>query len=210
MGRWLVVAIAVVAGCGAGTGGAVDADRSDGADPDVPSLPCSDTIGDRSLPIEVVPVVGTRDSAATLEIADGGDVPLIPPFQGGFIILAGGKVRNLDGCTADVTASIRDPINNQVIGLEQRPSRLVIGDDGWGHPSGSVLYALANVALCPNFGGARDVQDQPWLLEVRYATPDGRSGTAIREVVPRCAAQDLDCACLCDADFSGGCEAPGG
>lgn len=196
-------------GCKAGDAGDDDVpiDAFDDGQVDVyEPPPCSPVIGDLSQPIEVVPLTVVRHTNQEAELHDGDDLPLIPPFQGGFILLLGGKVRNLDGCNAQVTASLRDPTSGQVVGLEQRPSALLIGDDGWGHPWGTLEYTLANVAVCPNFASTRDVQDQPWQVEVRYETPDGRSATVTRAVTPRCEPGDVDCVCMCDADFTGGCE----
>ena len=53
------------------------------------------------------------------------------------------------------------------------------------------------------------MQDQPWQVEIRYESADGRSATVTRAVTPRCEPGDLDCACMCDADYDGGCAFPG-
>jgi len=197
-----------LAACGDPRDGGLDPDARD-ADPDADPAPCTSLIGDRARPIEVVPI-GVGPGGA-VDLSDGGAVALTVPPQGGIVLLAGGRARNLDGCAATVTASLRDPSSGMVIGLESRPSQLTLGADGWGYPTIELFFALANVAVCPSASTTRDVFGNPWLLEVRI-TDGRRDGTATVTVVPDCdrsSAPDF-CRCICAADMPMECPGPFG
>lgn len=202
----LAVGAAMLAACGGEARDAavpIDAALVDG---DGPSE-CSPVIGDPARPIEVVPISAGEDGVE-VELRDGDPIALFPPPQGGMILLAGGRARNLDGCASQVTASLRDPASGMVIALESRPSQLAAGADGWGRPIGALFWTLANVAPCPNAAAGRDVYGGAWQLEVRLDSAN-RSGTVVRTVVPTCG--DDYCRCLCDADYQPGmCGGPFG
>lgn len=207
VGAALAIAMApALAACGGDDGGGV-CDGGRCVELDAPfEGECTPVIGDLSRPIEVVPI-GAGAGGPT-DIADGHPIALFAPPQGGMILLAGGRARNLDGCGSQVTASLRDPGSGMVVALESRPSQLEAGADGWGRPFGALFWTLANVSPCPNAAALRDIHDSTWQLEIRIETPDGRSGTATRLVVPTCS--DDFCRCVCDADYEPGMCGRGG
>lgn len=206
----LAAAVVILAGCGGPGDGVTPGPIDAAADGDELPPACTPVIGDLGQPMEVVPVRAGGEQA--IDIEPGASVPLMAPPQGGIVLLAGGRARNLDGCAAQVTASLRDPGTGMVIGLESRPSQLVASADGWGRPSGALFFALANVAVCPSAAATRDVFGNPWELEIRI--DDGvRQGEARLSVVPSCddAIQPDFCRCVCSTTYMpGDCPGPFG
>lgn len=174
---------------------------------DGPAVKCP--IGDRTQPIELAAVAYDHDRDAVIDLADGATIDLFRPQQGGKVVYAGVKARNVDGCAVDLTAALRDPGGNQVIALEGRPTRLTAQADGWGWPT-DPFNQLANLPACPNAAAARDVDGNRWTLELRLDEHGGRTATITLGVVPRCAVPDeaVECACECDSDFVIGGQCP--
>jgi hypothetical protein len=176
---------------------------------DGPGTTCP--IGDRALPIEILAEHWPQAPApGTLEgLPDGGTVDLVRPIQGGKVIYVGVRARNVDGCNVQLTAALRDVTSQQVIALEQRPVRLDVGGDGWGHAR-STFDDLANVPACPNAAASRDVDGATWLLELRLDEAGGRTATTSVMIVPRCRLDDQmeECRCECDSDYELGMPCP--
>lgn len=172
--------------------------------------PSSCPIGDRTQPIEIVPVHWQVGRSEIEDLADGSSVDLIRPIQGGKVIYVGVRARNVDGCNLQLTAALRDPMTQQVIALEQRPVRLVDRGDGWGRPD-SAFDHLANVPACPTAAAARDVFNSRWTLELRLEEPGGRMAETSLDVTPGCrvAAELEECYCECDSDYELGRPCPG-
>jgi hypothetical protein len=170
--------------------------------------PTTCPIGDRASPIELVAVTAPYLGSIG-DLADGGEVDLFRPLQGGKVIYVGVRARNVDGCNVQLTAALRDPVTQQVIALEQRPVRLVDSGDGWGRPASSSDH-LANVPACPSAAATHDVDGAAWQLELRLDELGGRTATTTLSVVPRC---DVDgeieeCECECDSDYVLGAACP--
>ena len=83
---------------------------------------------------ELAIMVRTRDGMA-MDATVGGQVPLIFPPQGGFVVLVGARVHGLDHTSVTITASLRDAISTPVLSLEMRPVQLAVGADGWASPA---------------------------------------------------------------------------
>src|SRR5690242_14776363 len=90
-----------------------------------------------------LPYLGSRTEAPKLEVwtlnalgetvtlTGGETVPLFIPSQGGRVAFIGVRATNLDSCGAELTASVRDPISNQVR-LDGRTINLEPDGTGWG------------------------------------------------------------------------------
>lgn len=162
--------------------------------------------GDPAAPACEVPadvelgLVAATAAGELRDLAAGDDVPLMFAPQGGHIVLVAPRLRDLPGCTVDVTAALRDKTNNRVIGLEQRPIELVPRADGWAVPADPTsLAGLANLAVCPSSAASTTVNDNVFQLEVSVDAGDGVARPMLAlDVVPRCAADDSYCACDCD------------
>jgi hypothetical protein len=154
---------------------------------------------DQSPLLEIV----TRDDAGLRTLADGDDVPLILAPQGGFVLLAGARARNLAAGAVQLTGWLRDPSSDRVLGLESRPSELVELADGWASMARPEIFGtFSNISACPSADLEHDVHDQPWLLSLRVEDCAGRSVESQVRVTPRCPLEYADvCTCECDTDY---------
>ena len=167
-------------------------------------------VGERGAAPEMELAYRTVDGDVAV-LADGGEVPLILPPQGGKVILVGFRARNVDLCDLAVRASVHDTCtatdgnDGRVVGLEGRPVTLIEGDDGWGVPEDPhTLNNWANIPLCPNNAFTRDIDGQPYLLRVRMIErSSGRATTSSATITPVCAEPEAlaECDCTCDADY---------
>jgi hypothetical protein len=175
-----------------------------GCPEDVPL--CSGFVGDRTLPVEVELV--TRDEGIPRLIAEGDEVPLIQPPQGGKVVFASVRARNLDTCALRVNASLRDTCTNRILALEGRPINLRRADDGWAYPADPTdLNNYANVAACPSEAARRDIEGEPYRLRISVLDSGGRTAEAMRMVVPVCGAEPelaQTCTCECGAGYETG------
>lgn len=166
---------------------------------------CPDFVGDPALPVELEVRVLDGDGRA-LPGADGMRVPLLQPPQGGKVIYAGARARNLALCGAQILASLRDgdEAGARIVGLEGRPLRLVDGGDGWAYAAEPMqASSYANLPLCPNHVSTRDIPENPYRLTVTLEDSEGREGSASLAVVPYCAEPEhaVECACTCAEDY---------
>jgi hypothetical protein len=191
------------AGCGTGLGGGDDdGDRGDGG-LDAPGRACTPTIGDLARPLEVRPVYVDRHDQPR-PIVDDGPVELYSPPQGGQVLLVGLEARNVLGCEASITGSLRDPATGAELGGEGRPTQLVEGADGWGRLAFPPIAVTANVTACPLNDLTRDVDGNPWRLDLALSDERGMTATWTGTVTPFCDPSGPDaesCRCQCDADF---------
>jgi hypothetical protein len=166
-----------------------------------PLEPCT---GDCKQPL-VLQAMALR-GGQMVDLVDDGEISIMPPLQGGYVVYVGVRAQNVHGETASVNAALRDAVGPQVVALEERPVRLLPDGAGWARPE-SPYQDLANVAVCSTVAGPEDFDRTAWRLEVRLRDSDGRAATTTVRVRPVCAADDFfGCACACDADppVSGG------
>lgn len=219
----LSIPLIVLVACG-GAGAGDDAGDDDGAPTDVPDptidqpmicdvpcppppvLECPQPSGDISQPIEVVPLRIDTATGAIVEIADGDHLDLRRPDQGGRVVYAGVRARNIaDGCNVYVNGALRDPVSNRVIALESRPTYMAVDATGWAVPVMPFTQTLANVPACPQAAVEIDVDGHTWQLEIRL-TEGARSTTVIRSVALDCVSDSFGgCECDCDHDPADGC-----
>lgn len=132
-------------------------------------------------------------------------VPLLPPPQGGFILLLGARATNLDGCNLQLTTSFRDPCSDEIIKIDQRPTILEDTGDGWGITS---LSSYGNLPLCPQVTSVHDLHDQPYIISVALRDLDGNQGEKELRVVPVCPPDAPLCTCQCDHNYVVGGACP--
>ncbi len=174
-------------------------------------------VGDRSLPVEIEPVF--RDVAGDLQpMAEGAQVPLILPPQGGKVLFIGVRAKNLDGCPVQLSTSLRDPCTGAVLVVERRPITLEPSPDGWLQPphrdevdplTGEPGYS--NLPACPLANIDRDIQGNPYDVTIRVEDPDGRQAEKVVRIVPFCAQPSVidQCLCECRADYAQGNDCSG-
>jgi hypothetical protein len=162
------------------------------------SDPC-DFVGDEAAVPEVELIVLDAAGDATA-IADGARVPLILPPQGGKVIFAGVRARNLCAGVVELRGWVRDGMTATapIIGLEGRPLVLTPASDGWAHASEPTqISSYANIPMCPNASSSRDVHEQPYLLTVRVTDAERRVAEKSAVVTPYCAEPQLEAECRC-------------
>ena len=138
---------------------------------------------------EGAPVAGMPDAA----------VPLTLPPQGGFVLLVGVRAKHLDLASVMITASIRDTVSDQVLGVEQRPVTLAVGADGWAIPDmPESLSNWANLPACPMASATRDLFDQPYVLRIAVDDSRGAHADAKLTIVPTCEAGSAGDSCRCE------------
>jgi hypothetical protein len=151
--------------------------------------------------VESVIVFGTLDGELH-DLVDGSRVPLIAAPQGGHILLIGARMRGVSGCSININAAVRDPCNDRVLGLEQRPISLTDRGDGWAVPvDPDELSNFANVAVCPVEAASHDLDGSALEVEVRLTDGMGRVVSELTATItPTCDAGDSFCRCECDID----------
>jgi len=146
-------------------------------------------------------------------VADGDMVPLIFPPQGGRVIFAGARARNLEACGATLTGALRDKQTKQVR-IDGRTVNLVPAEGGWVETDPTDYASFSNIPVCPNQWSATDVYGTVYELEITIADRDGRTVTKTIDVTPFCAEPEnaAECACICKGGYVLGesCEAVDG
>ena len=173
--------------------------------------------GDPEKPLEALLAVAepTDGGARLVEVKDGDRVVLQPPPQGGFVLYAGARVRNLDPCGATIGGLLRDPKSGAVRSNTDRRSTdfELEGGSPYLVPRALATFStVANVPACPDDLG-QGVAEQMLRLEVKVADRGGRETTVSRLVVPICPGGPCgdECRCICGPGyFPGKCVPDGG
>ena len=159
--------------------------------------------GELSQPPELV--VTQRVPDGGVEEVSGTLFLQVPP-QGGHVVYVGARVRNLEGCRLELSASLFEPGSGALETEERR--RVDLDSSGMSDPADPANFA--NVPACPNFG-ARDIAGPQWRLTVEAKQRDGRKASATVPVVLSCETGGADCACECAAGYElGKCGASDG
>ena len=151
--------------------------------------------GDLAQPVQLVPIA--LDAGGTLHaLHDGDSIVLQRPPQGGFVLYAGAAARNVEACSAQLTAQLIDPSTGAPItGLDQRRTDFVIEHDGFFWPANGFTQT-GNIPACPDLLG-RGVLARDAILRVDVIDADGRSARVEVKVKAVCESGDSYCACLC-------------
>lgn len=165
------------------------------AAPDAGARPCP--IGDLSAPAELQ-IVHLDASNAVHQTQAMAQVPLLPPPQGGWIVLLGARARNIDGCQVTLTTALVDGCDQQILQIDKRPTRLEPGADGWGT---SAVTTFGNLPVCPQLTAKRDLHDVPYSVMVVVEDTGGHKASATLAIVPTCPPGDALCMCQCDRDY---------
>jgi hypothetical protein len=171
-------------------------------------------VGDEAkAPELVITVLGAVSAAGATPVTDGDTVPLIFPPQGGRVIFAGARARNVAACGATLTGALRDKTTKQVR-LDARTVNLIPASDGWVETDATDYSSFSNVPVCPNQWSTTNLYGTVYELEITVADRDGRSVTKTIDVTPTCAEPDnlAECLCICRGGYKLGevCAADGG
>lgn len=184
---------------------------SDAMDDALSSVCPTGYLGDPAAPA-TIELRALRADGTDVAIAEGADLAVIFPPQGGRVAFVGVRARNVDGCGMQVIGALRDPLSKQ-LRLDGRTVNLRREPDGSGVTGKGIATDLAsaddignysNVPLCPNQWADQDVFDQPFELEVQIQDRRGKTASAKIGVIPRCAepgAKLTSCRCLCKKGY---------
>lgn len=129
-------------------------------------------------------------------VADGADVSILFPPQGGRVIFAGVRATNIDPCGVILTGGIRDTTSMQVR-FDIRTVNLPPQPDGWGASLDSEIATFANIPVCPNQWASQDVFDNDYELTVRVEDARGKTAEKVVTVRPVCNETGFEDECLC-------------
>lgn len=158
-------------------------------------------VGDMAEDPEIVITALGAGTTAT-PVMDGDTVPLIFPPQGGRVIFAGARAKNLDACGVTLTGALRDPTTKQVR-LDARTVNLTPASDGWVETDPTDYSSFSNIPVCPNQWSETDIYGTTYELEITLADRNGRSVTKRLNVTPVCAEPDriAECLCICKGGY---------
>jgi hypothetical protein len=130
-------------------------------------------------------------------VVEGGQAPMIEPPQGGRVIFAGVRARNVDACAATLLGAVRDPGGHVV--LDSRTINLQAQDGGTSGSTADEASTFANVPVCPNQWADRNLFDQDFTLEISLTDRKQRKASKSIRVRPYCAepAKLDECLCIC-------------
>lgn len=127
-----------------------------------------------------------------------GEVPLMVPPQGGWIVLVGVRARNLDGCSSTLTTALVDTEDGQILKIDQRQTELELDASGWGMSRASTV---GNLQVCPQLTATRDLHGQPYVISAVVEDADGKQATTQMTITPACPSGDSRCQCECARDY---------
>jgi hypothetical protein len=153
--------------------------------------------GDAARPIELQAIA--LDAAGNAApVSNGGPLLLERPPQGGFVVFAGARARNLRPCNVQMAAELVDPASGKPVSeLSSRGADLVDAVGGYLQPAHDALrFELPNIAACRDLSGA-GVLGRRLLLRVDVTDSGGRHARIDQPVVPACPQGDSGCASSC-------------
>jgi hypothetical protein len=195
---------AFAAGCGPGPTPSADA----GSDAHVGCT--KPFIGDATKDLEIE-IIALKADYTSVPVAPGDGVALLFPPQGGRVVFAGVRARNVDPCGAELTGSMRDLATHQ-ISADSRTINLEATADGWGQSADSDVSSFANVPMCPNQWSKTDLYGNTYALDISLRDRKDHHVTKTVNVVPFCAEPEnaAECACICRGGYVLGETCEGG
>jgi hypothetical protein len=158
-------------------------------------------VGDESAPMELF-VTASNAGGVLSPLSEGASASIVFPPQGGRVVFAGVRVKNVDPCGVRLAGALRDPVSKQVR-LDNRILNLKPSADGYAESDPMDISSFANIPVCPNQWSSQDLFDNPHELTVSLTDRDKRTATVVLSIVPRCDEEGLEaeCRCICDADY---------
>lgn len=200
-----------MAGCPGGDDAQPEDDGGVEAAPDSPSVCPTGYLGDPAKEIELQLRALTADGT-DVPIADGDDLAIVFPPQGGRVSFVGIRATNLDGCGVQVTGALRD-LGSRQIRVDGRTVNLRKEADGWGTTGrgtttdiedSAAIGDYSNIPVCPNQWADVDVFDHAFELEVLVQDRSKKKTSKVIKVTPRCSepgGKAAACRCLCKKGY---------
>jgi hypothetical protein len=170
-------------------------------------------IGDPEAELEVE-LIALGPDGKIEPITEGGAVTLMFPPQGGRVLFAGVRARNVTPCGVRLSGALKDPVSEQVR-IDSRIINLEVTEEGWGRSAPTDISTFANIATCPNQWSSQDVFGKPHELILTLTEKDsGRKVMKSVNIVPTCnePGQEEQCLCMCKQGYTLGemCSGSGG
>ena len=158
-------------------------------------------IGDPEKATEIELIALKADYTSML-IAEGDSVALLFPPQGGRVIFAGVRARNIDPCGIQLSGAVRD-LDTAQLRVDSRTVNLADRGDGWAGSSDADIASFANVPMCPNQWSKTNIHGTKYDLEVSITDRTQHKTTKKVSVVPACAEPDneAECTCICKGGY---------
>lgn len=158
-------------------------------------------IGDSTKETELEIIVLKADYTST-PVAEGDSVALIFPPQGGRVIFAGVRARNIDPCSIQLAGALRD-LDTAQLRVDARTINLEATSDGWGSSSDADIASFANVPICPNQWSKTNIHGTKYELEVSITDRAKHKVTKKVSVIPACAEPEnaAECNCICKGGY---------
>jgi uncharacterized membrane protein YgcG len=158
-------------------------------------------IGDATKPTEIEIIALKADYTST-PVAEGDGVALLFPPQGGRVIFAGVRARNIDPCNIQLSGAVRD-VDTAQLRVDARTINLEATADGWGISSEADIASFANVPMCPNQWSKTNIYGTKYELEVSITDRAKHKTTKKVTVIPACAEPDneAECTCICRGGY---------
>lgn len=157
--------------------------------------------GDPSEPVQVELVLDRAGDLITVSDHDRAD--LLPPPQGGFVMYAGVRAKNISSCGAQLRGQLRDAATLVALSdfdLRSSDFEPEKNSNWWVPTSLANFDTVPNIPVCPdNSGGS--VLGKEVLLSVRLSDRSLRTATAEKLIVPSCPNDGCRamCECICSA-----------
>src|SRR5438105_2079917 len=159
-------------------------------------------VGDAIADAVLQPVFRNADGSGFTDLHDGDRVPLILPPQGGKVILVGVRGTNVS-CDLKINAGVFDDCQTpaRVLGREGRLIELAHTDGTPAEPT--QLNDYANIPMCPSVSSSRDIDEQPYRVEIRVTEVQRTNEAAPRThvfdlaITPFCSQPDVLDECRC-------------
>lgn len=157
----------------------------------------------------IEPLMYTPETEPIALLEPGGEIDLVLPPQGGFVVLVGAQIDHTDSDVVDLYAALRDPSTGEVIEEQSRNVKLQRLP---GHPTKFVTdrrssSQVVHLTLCPT--------EQPLGIDGRELEltvsavelySDFSEGSATLSITPVCGSDDpierAQCECQCRPGYS--------
>lgn len=158
-------------------------------------------IGDSTKPTEIE-LIALKADYTSAPVAEGDGVALLFPPQGGRVIFAGVRARNIDPCNLQLSGAMRD-LGTAQLRVDSRTINLEPTSDGWGQSSDADVASFANVPMCPNQWSKTDIYGTKYELEISITDRAKHTTTKKVTVIPACAEPDnaAECTCICRGGY---------
>jgi hypothetical protein len=205
----LAAPLLLLGGCPDGDDPAVDAGADTGVD--APTICPAGFLGDPAQEPRIE-IRALKADGSDVPLADGDDLAIMFPPQGGRVSFVGVRAINLDGCGVQITGALRD-LRTQQIRADGRTVNLEREPDGWGTSGhgttvniedSALIGNYSNIPLCPNSWADSNVFDQTFELEVLVQDRRKKQVSKKIKVTPRCSEpgeKESACRCLCKKDY---------